>query len=128
MSLSFKSNMEEMRENDPTNEQAMETDNKASENYDTPGRVRNLCFVWPDGRMKFMNYAYLISSEYSPNECEIILTFAAEIIIIKGADLKPLFTNILDQIPKFICYAMERYQQLSNNLSYTVKEIVVNKL
>lgn len=114
MSLSFKNNLEEMRDNSPaTIEQALDTDYKASENYDTPGNVRNLCFVWPDGRMKFMNYAYLISGEYSPASSDIILIFTSNIITIKGLHLEKIFSEITTHLLKTVYCINERYTSIS---------------
>ncbi len=45
-----------------------------TENYATPSQVRNLCFVQPDGKRLFLNYAYLVSGEYSPETNTIVLT------------------------------------------------------
>lgn len=90
--------------------------------YSTPSHTRNVCFVWLDGRMKFLNYAYLVSTDYLPDEGIISLTFTSEAIVLKGIRLQSLFEKLLFHLPLRIMCQDERYNQLKPD-SYCVNEI-----
>jgi hypothetical protein len=100
--------------------QSTENDNNL---YSQPGNVRNLCFEWPDGRKKFLNYAYLISGEYSPLENVIVLTFTTEQISLQGVNLAKLFNEILRHQTAHIRCEEQRYIQINTN-DYFVTAIV----
>ncbi len=125
MTLNFKTDLKEMRENDPAGKETLNKDYQASENYDTPGHVRNLCFVWPDGRMKFMNYAYLISGDYNAEECSITLLFTNYKIVISGINLKGLFIDLVIHNPKIISCNNLRYADIIQEECVNIYEIVI---
>ena len=125
MSQDFKLKFDEMRESKPAGSQIAEGI-KLNDLYDIPGNVRNLCFVWPDGRMKFLNYAYLYSVEYSPNNSSILLTFTSEKITITGTRLTILFNSLLTHAAKSIKLEESRYSSTENN-SFTVSDIQIEK-
>ncbi|MBB3969299.1 hypothetical protein [Mucilaginibacter phyllosphaerae] len=121
MSQNFKLKFDEMQESNP----ATASDNNTSGNdlYDTPGHVRNLCFVWPDGRMKFLNYAYLISGDYTPDHNTLTLIYTTHLVIIKGSKLLPLYNLLLTHSPRKIICTDERYK-LSLNEHQTIIECI----
>ncbi len=123
MSLNFKTDLKKMRENDPAGEERLDKGYRASENYDTPSHVRNLCFVWPDGRMKFMNYAYLISGEFLPNDNTIFLISTMEKILIKGVNLQNLFYELIVNFPKKLFCLHRRYENVCDSSFYIIEEI-----
>lgn len=97
-----------------------------SENHLTESHVRNLCFVWPDGKKKFLNYAYLVSGEYLPEENSIKLAFTSETILIKGDRLEGLFEQLLNHEPKRIVCTDERYAAIDDSGIF-VTEILIGK-
>ena len=115
MSLSFKNNLEEMRENNPADEQALKANYNASEYYETPGHVRNICFVWPDGSMKSMNYAFLLKGEYFSNDGSITLIFTSAKIILKGYNLIYIFKDIHSHSVKELTILDARYESITDN-------------
>lgn len=76
---------------------------------DTP--VRNICFVWEDGRKAFFNYAYLISVDLLVNDSTnvLLLCFGSYTVILKGHRLSLLFDLLLDHQPKIITASNPRY-------------------
>ncbi|WP_345948864.1 hypothetical protein ABDD95_18630 [Mucilaginibacter sp. PAMB04274] len=96
-----------------------------ADEYKVQSSVRNVCFVWPDGRMKFLNYAYLVSSDYLPENGLVRLTFTSATIELKGVKLQTLFDKLLFHLPIRIISQDERYNQLSGD-AYCVNEILEN--
>lgn len=126
MSSSFKFTSSQMRENDPgsTGGTADEIQNRS---FDSPGHVRNLCFVWPDGRKKFLNYSYLVSGEYAAGDSEIKLTFTSDTLVIRGSALEGLFDDLTQHITRFIVCTDPRYNALSEGNGPIVNEIIIQK-
>lgn len=65
--------------------------------HETECNVRNICFIQCDGKRIFLNYAYLISGDYFPDENKIILTFTTHTITLKGQLLNFLFEGFINQ-------------------------------
>jgi hypothetical protein len=109
MSQDFKLRYDQMRQSNPTKLDG-DTVVKDCEYFDQSSNTRNLCFVWADNRMKFYNYAYLISGDYLPDDSSITLVFTTDIIVIKGARLLGLFDELLRHLPRKIVCVEERYR------------------
>jgi hypothetical protein len=109
MSQGFNLRFDKMRENNPAGNQDSSTQNP--DRYDTPGYTRNVCFVWPDGKRVFFNYAYLVVAEFNPNEDmnEIRLEFSSHIVLLKGYRLDGLFVEFLDHVPRLVEALDRRY-------------------
>lgn len=123
MNQDFKLRYDQLKENDPTGENS---DALQNQNFETPGHVRNLCFVWPDGRMKFMNYAYLISVELFPDESSIVMIYTSNKVTIKGIKLHELFVQLFSHLPKGIEIVATRYTKLHSGT--IVSDIVMDDL
>jgi hypothetical protein len=95
--------------------------------FESVGHVRNLCLTWPDGKRKFMNYAYLVSGEYSPEEGRIILIFTSETIVLVGIRLNLLFNDLLSHLPLDIVMIEQRYSSTVKNNEFAVHQIEVSK-
>jgi hypothetical protein len=110
MNQGFKLRFDQLRESDPT-APADDADVSLAEQYGTSGHSRNVCFVWPDGRRAFFNYAYLIDGEYEPNqETNVIrLNFSSRSVMLKGFSLQPLYMALFDQMPRIITAIDPRY-------------------
>jgi hypothetical protein len=119
MSQGFKLKYEQLQENNPA-----KPDEKP-QSYTTAGHVRNVCFTWPDGRAMFLNYSYLISGEYLPEENKIILTFTTHTITLTGIRLKTLFEQLLHHLPMHITCMEERYNETTETTEAIVNEIHV---
>jgi len=125
MSQNFKLKFDEMREGKPTDkDDGLEQFNEA---YASHGHVRNLCIIWPDGKMKFLNYAYLISGEYLPEESTITLIFTTDTVVMQGIGLHQLFNELTNHLPKQIKCNETRYQAISENEQYSISEVQILK-
>lgn len=111
MSQGFNLKFDRMRENIPANTEPGKQDNADPDRYDTPGYTRNVCFVWPDGKRMFFNYAYLLAAEFNPSEDmnEIKLEFSGQTVTLKGYGLEGLFVEFLDHVPRIVMAVNERY-------------------
>jgi hypothetical protein len=118
MSQDFKFKFNQMRENDPTQEQ---------QTYAGESHVRNVCFFQPDGKAVFLNYGYLTSAQYDPTESCITLFFTSHTVILKGANLETLFQEFFSHIPKSITCTDERYNEIEKH-SYIINEMHIVKV
>ncbi len=127
MSNSFKFKYDDLRSNDPTKkETALGLGDGASKtiSYDH-ANARNVCFVWSDGKRFFLNYSYLVAGEYLPDENTISLIWTTHIVKLKGYRLEMLFDELMQHLPKYVVCVDLRYNQISENKSYSVNEIAV---
>lgn len=107
--MSLTSNFDKLykRHEEKPEKQGGQTD--ALTSYETEGSVRNLCFVQPDGKRIFLNYAYLVSGEYDPEASVIKLNYTTNIVFLKGVYLENLFEDLMKQIPKEVKCLNARY-------------------
>jgi len=126
MSLNFKNNFDEFRERNAEYGKAA-TEAKPVETFAAPSLVRNICFIWPDGKKKFLNYAYLISGEYLPEESAISLIFTSDTITIKGFKLEGLFDDLIQHLPSFISCSDPRYNETLAEPEIIINDIAVTK-
>lgn len=129
MSQGFNLRFDKMRENNPANPESIKPEASLSDKYDTPGYPRNVCFIWPDGKREFFNYAYLITAKFEPGNTknEIALAFSGYTITLSGYGLESLFMDFLDHIPKIITAIDKRYASGINSSTATIIEITVQK-
>lgn len=123
MSRGLKLKYDEMRANSSTKKLPGEEENENSFNA-----VKNVCFVQPDGSRMFLNYGYMVSGEYSPQNNTITLGFTSHIVTLSGTDLENLFYELMFHIPKQIECANQRYSTLNENdkIHITKIEIQIN--
>ncbi|KAA2241533.1 hypothetical protein F0L74_16695 [Chitinophaga agrisoli] len=121
MSQSFRFKYDQMREGDPTQQ------NKSSENdsYSMESHVRNVCFVWLDGRRVFLNYGYLVSGDYDPVEGRIVLAFTSHVLTLTGIHLESLFYEFMQHVPRQIICTDPRYNATVERNTPTVNEIII---
>lgn len=122
MSREFELKFDAYKDNNPTGNQG-QLENP--DYYSSGGNGRNLGFVWPDGRMQFFNYSYLVTCSLDPDGGSISLEFSTHHIELKGQRLAPLFEELMVQANRFIRCVDKRYQQLSENDLPTVHEITI---
>lgn len=96
-----------------------------TENYSTPSQVRNLCFVQPDGNRLFLNYAYLVAGEYSPEANKIKLIYTTHEITLIGRNLGELFESIMAHVPRQIVVVDKRYKGIRDNNEIIVYEAFI---
>lgn len=128
MSQRFNLNFDEMRRKnaEPIEDQDRTlTGTNQGEHYPSYGNVRNICFVWPEGKKLFLNYSYLISGACDTQFGEVVLTFSTHIITIKGYNLQTLFFEIMDQHIRLLLCIEERYNSLQPDGEPVVNNIVV---
>lgn len=104
---------EQLSEEDPTmKDQSIDpSSEELKPYYDQPGHMRNLCFVWPDGRRVFIGYAYLISGEMTIDGeiNKIVLTFSNQIVTIEGYKMEELYQALMEQRMLYVAQFGERY-------------------
>lgn len=127
MSLNFKLKYDQMRESDPTKEELRSgsESKQVEEYYPNESHARNICFVWQDGRRIFLNYSYLVSGEYLPDESLIKLAFTSQALILKGVNLEGLFYDIMQHWVRQIVCVNARYNIIGEGEKPVVNEIIV---
>lgn len=95
--------------------------------HDIDSHVRNLCFVWDDGRRVFFNYAYLVSVDLVLTDTfgEMLLDFNGQIVKLKGYQLGILFDLLLNHTPKIIKAGNSRYYSCDRLSQAFVTEIII---
>ncbi len=124
----FKLRFDEMRESNPADSNDVRNEQASADTYGGPGHVRNIYFVQLDGKMTFLNYAYLVSCDFDPdNEGNgIVLGFTSHTITLKGYQLTELFFALGEQLPRLITAQDSRYRQTQED-GPMVTEIVVSE-
>lgn len=128
MSQEFRLKFDRMREGSPTGGDGSTDETQSGDNYPSGGNVRNLGFAWTDGRRSFLNYAYLVSAEFSPNGHSILLEFTSHAVTLKGIRLHRLFDDLMAQLTKWIICQDERYNPVEDTEAPVVNEIVLVRL
>lgn len=77
--------------------------------YDQPGHMRDVCFVWPNGRRLALSYNDLIYKELT-DDCELILRFSSAVIKISGYKLETMHRAFVQQLPLYVSIQNEGYQ------------------
>jgi hypothetical protein len=94
--------------------------------YASPGTARNVCFLTNNGVAKSLNYSFLVSIEYNPEEGMIILVFTSDTVTIKGTDLESTFWAFMDHIPRKVSCFEQRYQSiLDDHSNFSISEISI---
>lgn len=123
MSLDFKLQFDENKES--TQPQDQETVN--ADRYLHHGNTRNLAFVWPDGRMEFFNYSYLVRCAYDPAEGSIVLEFTSHTVALKGYRLEILAVDLMAQLPRIVRCIDSRYIDTLENDAAVVSKIIITE-
>lgn len=126
MNQSFSERFAQMRENALTGGEPQVSPNGGDAKYPTAGNTRNLCFVWPDGKRMFINYAYLVSGEYRPAEGSIVLIFTSHTVTLKGTTLEPLFEDLMGQVTRQVVCMDSRYTETTDEDQVVVTEIIIS--
>jgi hypothetical protein len=122
MSHDSELNFRKMQENNPTSK---ENNAESISNYAAPGNVRNITFIWQDGKKHSLNYSYLVSCEYLPDENTINLLFTTHTVILKGVKLSGLFDALVAQLPEVIACVDARYNAMVEGKMSVVNEISI---
>jgi hypothetical protein len=127
MNRDFLSNFE--RPNQDKGDEQTTSDNSEElreAEYGDGDYIRNVCFVWPDGRRKFLNYGRLDSGEINEEQDTINLFFRPENVELVGLRLLPLFEAFIDHKPKFVYCDDARYNELSTDETI-INEIIITE-
>lgn len=96
------------------------------EYYSTPGHVRHLDFVQPNGEREFISYTLLTGGKINADKTAIELNFSSgQQIVIKGLRLFKLYQKLLIQLPKFVTAVDERYTKIPDANESLVHEILI---
>lgn len=123
MDEKFKLKMDELFENDPSQDETNYQDHYKK--HETVGNTRHITFVWPDGKEKCLEYAYLVDRDYIPDQNLIVLTFTAATISLIGIRLKILFEDIKKQLAREIGCMDKRYNATLEDDEFAVNQITV---
>lgn len=129
MNQGFKLRYDQMRDGDPMGTRPENTPTVETGASDSAGNVRNLCLCWLDGRRLFLNYAYLVTGEFTPgDETNIIkLGFTSHNVTLQGYGLDVLFSELLGHSPRFIHQVDPRYEKIEVSERETVVAIGVEE-
>jgi len=108
-------------------EQPQSEEQKSVELYDTPGHARNICFVHANGEAEFLNYAYLVSCKFVPNDSLIRMVFTTCSVEIKGQNLRDLFKGIFNQTVQSVSVIEERYVEMKEKCDVAVTKIILSQ-
>lgn len=117
----FSGNQETDQQRDPN----LKTNAPDIEFYNHYSGIRNVCFTHLDGSRIFLNYNYLVSGEYNPEQSQIILGFTTHQIILKGVNLEKLFDDLMFHSVKNIGTRDHRYNHLAGDNATVVNSIEV---
>lgn len=96
------------------------------EYYSTPGHVRHLDFVQPNGEREFISYTLLTGGTLNNDKTVIELYYSTGTkIILRGANLHDLYKKILAYVPKSIIATEKRYAAVKEENKILVFEINV---
>ena len=126
MALKFKYNDLNKGKKEPGNENDA-PEEKTIERYNTEGSTRTLCFIQADDKSIFLNYSYLVSGEFDPNESAIKLTYTSHLITIKGSNLDSLYEEIMYQIARIISVTDKRYAETVDGEKPVITEVSIVK-
>lgn len=122
MSYDSELNFRKMQENDPTSK---ENSVESISNYAASGNVRNITFIWQNGKKQSLNYSYLVSCEYIPDDNTITMLFTTHSVILKGIKLSGLFDALVAQLPEAITCVDVRYNATIGGEMSIVNEILI---
>ncbi len=132
MSQSFRERFNQPMSNDITGNEQENAKVRANapdiEFYDQYSGIRNVCFTHLDGSRIFLNYNYLVSGEYNPEQSQIVLGFTTHQITLKGVNLEKLFEELMFHSVKVIGTRDQRYNHLVGEDAVVVNNIVVKVL
>lgn len=129
MSQEFRLRFDQMQENkQPEDQPVADHSVESMESYTTPSGARNICFGWPDGKRLFLNYSYLVSGEYAPEQNEIFLQFTSHHVMIAGARLEILYDSIMHQMAKLVSSRDTRYETFDDTDKPVIQAITAVKL
>lgn len=129
MSRDFLSNFE--RTDKPKPQAVAEDDSLTAKSDDTEyghGEYpQSLFFVWPDGKIQFIDYSRLASGSFDPDQSLIKLNFGEVSVELTGVRLQPLIHSIGLHHRKTIHCDDERYNDLGDNDGPIVNEISITQ-
>lgn len=123
MSHEHKNRLTDYLFSDPTKASEAINNNGITNFEENYSGVKNVCFVLLDGKQIFLNYNYLVSGEFFPEENKITLYFTTHIVSLQGCHLEKLYFDLIQHLPKIIIVINDRYNALLE--SGSVFEIVL---
>lgn len=131
MSQNFKDKYNQFLDGDPSNEEhsgvaAYKKEHPYIDYYQTYHPTRNICFIQRNGNRIFLNYSYLVSCEYIPDENRIIASFTTHTVTLTGLFLEELYNDLMQYIPRVINSVDERYNSIAADDQPVVNEVKIN--
>ena len=132
MSQNFKDRYNQFLGGDPGNrddsgEAAEKKEHPYIDYYDQYQATRNICFIQRNGQRIFLNYNYLVSCEYIPEQNKIIAGFTTHTVTLTGLFLESLFRDMMQYLPREINSVDVRYNSIADTDQPVVNEIMVDR-
>lgn len=127
MSYDYKKRLDDYLSGDPTQNTTENQDENITYFDERYTGVRNVCFVLLNGKHMFLNYNYLISGEYFPEENRITLQFTTNTVTLEGYNLKPLYQSFIEHSPKIVIRIDGRYENILQSDNSVVIKIDIDK-
>ena len=130
MSQNFKDRYNQFLDGNPGDHGASEKAAEKKEHpyidyYEQYQATRNICFIQRDGQRIFLNYNYLVSCEYLPEQNKIIASFTTHTVTLTGLFLENLFQDLMRYLPRQVNSVDERYNTIADAQQPVVNEIKV---
>lgn len=125
MSHDYKSRLTDYLSSDPTKKPESDNNNGISYFEKDDTGVKNVCFVFLDGKHIFLNYNYLVAGEFFPEDNKITLHFTTHVVTLDGHNLEKLYKELLEHLPKIITTSIDRYCHLAQKSSPVVINITI---
>jgi len=132
MSQNFKDRYNQFLDGDPGNQDNLKEEAEKKEHpyidyYDQYQPTRNICFIQRNGQRIFLNYNYLVSCEYIPEQNRIIASFTTHTVTLTGLFLESLFQDLMRYLPREINSVDERYNSIADANQPVVNEIKIDR-
>lgn len=124
MSHDFKSRLNDYISGNPAPKENQEEQESNIEYYDPSTAYKgDICFILKDGRQLSLEYNYLVSKDYIPEDNIITLGFTTHKVILKGYRLEKLFRDLRLHLPRTIGITDERYSSIVQDNTAIVTDI-----
>lgn len=121
MSHPYNYKFDQMRNNAPDGEGGSES----IINHASPSNDRKVCFVQLDGSKLSLNYSFLLTCEYYPEQSMISLDFTTHTVTVYGLLLEKVFEELETNMPKKIICKDARYNSINEAGKPVVNKIEV---
>lgn len=128
MSYNYKSRLDDYLSGNPTKKSPEDENNTIVYYEQNPNEAKDICFVLLNGRQTSLEYNYLISRDYIPEQNIIVLNFTTHEITLNGHNLEKLFNDLRQNLPQTVTVIDERYIGISQENAPVVTDIKIERV